>query len=127
MHRNTIGSVRAVNREQEAAWKGPCRLTPRQLECLELRAKHMSAKEIGRQLGISPHTVAMHWRLAQARLRSGQQSASGPPRDQENNSDPVRRIVPLVEFAVAFVLFFGGLLTVLGLGALVTIMLFLQI
>jgi hypothetical protein len=32
-------------------------LTPKQRMCIELRASHMSAKEIGKELGISPHTT----------------------------------------------------------------------
>jgi DNA-binding CsgD family transcriptional regulator len=46
----------------------PHLLTPRQRECIEARQQRRSAKQIGRILGISHHTVHMHWRLARKRL-----------------------------------------------------------
>ena len=45
-------------------------LSRRQQQCWAARQAHFSAKEIGQQLGISPHTVAMHWRLARLKLGS---------------------------------------------------------
>ena len=44
------------------------RLSKRQRECWDARLMRMSAKEAGRHLDISPHTVAMHWRLARLKL-----------------------------------------------------------
>ena len=45
-------------------------LTRRQRECLEGQSRHMTAKEIGRQLNISHNTVHMHCRLARLKLQS---------------------------------------------------------
>ena len=44
------------------------RFTKRQRECWDARLMRMSAKQAGRRLDISPHTVAMHWRLARLKL-----------------------------------------------------------
>jgi DNA-binding CsgD family transcriptional regulator len=44
-------------------------LSRRQRECLEGRRRHMTAKQIGRELNISHNTVAMHCRLA--KLKAG--------------------------------------------------------
>ena len=43
-------------------------LTPRERECLRLVYEHLSSKEIGRQLGISKHTVDTHVDKARQRL-----------------------------------------------------------
>lgn len=45
----------------------PDRLSQRQVECLKLSA-FMSDKEIGRKLGLSPHTVENHIREAKRKL-----------------------------------------------------------
>lgn len=45
----------------------PERLSQRQVECLKLSA-FMSDKEIGRKLGLSPHTVENHIREAKRKL-----------------------------------------------------------
>ena len=45
----------------------PDRLSHRQVECLKLSA-FMSDKEIGRKLGLSPHTVENHIREAKRKL-----------------------------------------------------------
>lgn len=45
----------------------PERLSQRQVECLKLSA-FMSDKEIGRELGLSPHTVENHIREAKRKL-----------------------------------------------------------
>ena len=44
------------------------RLTPGQLDCLLLVDQHLSSKEIGAELGISPHTVDQRIRQALATL-----------------------------------------------------------
>jgi DNA-binding CsgD family transcriptional regulator len=43
-------------------------LTNRQLACLEGVGQHMSAKEIGRELGISNHAVEKHLKAARNKL-----------------------------------------------------------
>src|SRR6516225_6673585 len=43
-------------------------LTPRERECLRLVHDHLSSKQIGRQLGISKHTVDTHLDKARQRL-----------------------------------------------------------
>lgn len=43
-------------------------LTRRQRQCAVLRARQFANKEIARELGISPATVAMHLRLARKKL-----------------------------------------------------------
>src|SRR3990170_1899731 len=43
-------------------------LTARQVACLEGVAQHMSAKEIGRELGISNHAVEKHLKAARHKL-----------------------------------------------------------
>lgn len=43
-------------------------LTPRQSECLALVREGLSSPEIGRRLGLSPHTVNEHVKDACARL-----------------------------------------------------------
>jgi regulatory LuxR family protein len=103
---------------------GRSQLTPRQRQCLELRANHLSAKQIARELEISPHTVAMHSRLGRAKLRAQQTCASRPLRDQQSGSDLVKTIVLCVEFAATLGLLLAALLTLLGLGALLTLLLF---
>ena len=45
------------------------RLTERERECLRLVDRHMSSKEIARELGLSKHTV--DWHLDKARKRLG--------------------------------------------------------
>ncbi|WP_233206602.1 helix-turn-helix transcriptional regulator [Caulobacter sp. FWC2] len=45
------------------------RLTERERECLRLVDRHMSSKEIARELGLSKHTV--DWHLDKARRRLG--------------------------------------------------------
>jgi len=44
------------------------RLTERQVACLEGVAQHKSAKEIGRELGISNHAVEKHLKVARQKL-----------------------------------------------------------
>jgi biotin operon repressor len=53
------------------------RLTERERECLRLVDRHMSSKEIARELGLSKHTV--DWHLDKARRRLGAPIAT-PPR-----------------------------------------------
>jgi hypothetical protein len=101
---------------------GPCQLTLRQRERLELREKHFSAKEIGRELGISPHTVAMHFRLAEMRLQERQTCAPRPLRDSDASSS-AEDITPLFERVTMGVSLFGALLSLLGLVALATALL----
>ena len=60
------------------------RLSKRQRECWDARVDRLSAKEVGRRLEISPHTVAMHWRLARLKLEMREKggacaAADGPP------------------------------------------------
>jgi DNA-binding CsgD family transcriptional regulator len=45
------------------------RLTERERECLRLVDRHLSSKEIARELGLSKHTV--DWHLDKARKRLG--------------------------------------------------------
>lgn len=49
--------------------EGLDRLTERERECLRLVDRHMSSKEIARELGLSKHTV--DWHLDKARRRLG--------------------------------------------------------
>jgi len=49
--------------------EGLDRLTERERECLRLVDRHMSSKEIARELGLSKHTV--DWHLDKARKRLG--------------------------------------------------------
>lgn len=49
--------------------QGLDRLTERERECLRLVDRHMSSKEIARELGLSKHTV--DWHLDKARRRLG--------------------------------------------------------
>src|SRR5438477_1783994 len=63
-------------------------LTPRQRQCLECRARKFSNKEIGRHLNVSPATVAMHLRLARAKLQDKECAARHGP---ERASDELRR------------------------------------
>ncbi len=44
------------------------RLTPRERECLQLVAEHLSSKEIARRLGLSQHTVDGHLHEARRKL-----------------------------------------------------------
>ena len=46
-------------------------LTPRERECLRLVNQHLSSKEIGRELGISKHTVDTHLDKARQQFRVG--------------------------------------------------------
>ncbi|MEO6360842.1 MAG: helix-turn-helix transcriptional regulator [Sphingomicrobium sp.] len=46
-------------------------LTQRQIACLEGVAQHKSAKEIGRDLGISNHAVEKHLKAARHKLGAG--------------------------------------------------------
>ena len=54
-------------------------LSHRQRQCFEARQQQLTAKEIGRSLNISPHTVAMHWRLAKLKIEAerGSQAVQG--------------------------------------------------
>jgi IS30 family transposase len=63
-------------------------LTPRQKQCLEWRARKFSNKEIGRHLNVSPATVAMHLRLARAKLQHQQCEARRSP---ERASDELHK------------------------------------
>jgi DNA-binding CsgD family transcriptional regulator len=58
-------------------------LTRRQLQCLDRRHHHYTHKEIARELGVSPATVAMHLRLARAKLRSRQRKQASETVDRE--------------------------------------------
>ncbi|WP_304272555.1 helix-turn-helix transcriptional regulator [Caulobacter segnis] len=49
--------------------EGLDRLTDRERECLRLVDRHMSSKEIARELGLSKHTV--DWHLDKAKRRLG--------------------------------------------------------
>src|SRR5688572_23907735 len=64
-------------------------LTPRQRQCLEAREQRMTAKEVARALAISPHTVAMHWRLARMKIAADRaRSATLCPHGDKDESDP---------------------------------------
>ncbi|WP_168072817.1 helix-turn-helix transcriptional regulator [Caulobacter sp. SSI4214] len=52
-----------------ASVEGLSRLSTREMECLRLVDRHMSSKEIARELGLSKHTV--DWHLDKARRRLG--------------------------------------------------------
>ena len=48
----------------------PSPLTERQIACLQGVGQHKSAKEIGRELGISNHAVEKHLKAARQKARS---------------------------------------------------------
>ena len=87
------------------------------------RANRLTAKEIGRELNISPHTVALHLRLARLKMRatSTDQDGKGASHDGAMLEQPAPHREfgsPWVEVAAAAVLFLMTLLTglmVLGL------------
>lgn len=62
-------------------------LTPRQRQCLDRRQRHFTYKEIARQLGVSPATVAMHVRLARRKLQ-GSRGNSSPGHESEMQPMP---------------------------------------
>jgi DNA-binding CsgD family transcriptional regulator len=105
-------------------------LTGRQRQCLQARLAHMSAKETGRQLGISPHTVAMHWRLARVKLqskstlaaalrhRAGAHHRAAACRSTANANVPSKR--DWLQLCAALALGAGALLSLLLLLALVS-------
>jgi DNA-binding NarL/FixJ family response regulator len=59
-------------------------LSKRQRECLEGRRQRLSAKQIGRQLNISPNTVIMHWRLAKLKLAAEEDPVNLPRLPAQN-------------------------------------------
>lgn len=72
----------------------PDPLTPRQRECLEAREQHRSAKQIGRILGISHHTVFMHWQLARKRLSARRREQGDASHDQSGEPQPSSPVDP---------------------------------
>jgi DNA-binding CsgD family transcriptional regulator len=101
-------------------------LTARQRKCVDLRADHLSAKEIGRELGISPHTVSMHLRLARLKLPEEQSCAWESSCIRESVTQPLPGTTPL-QCAATFILAVMTLLTLLALGVLLTILLWAEI
>jgi len=87
----------------------PDRLSQRQVECLKLSA-FMSDKEIGRKLGLSPHTVENHIREAKRKLgvtsrKKALELLTDAPSDGfEGMADPLeaRRAQGVSEASVAF-------------------------
>lgn len=66
MHREpTILPSEGISQSRNAA------LTQRQIACLEGVGQHKSAKEIGRDLGISNHAVEKHLKAARHKLGAG--------------------------------------------------------
>ena len=96
-------------------------LTARQQDCLELRANRLSTKETARKLGISPHTVAMHLRLARVR---GHTHAPLEPKSPSGDQRNAAGFVGLFERVAMLTLLLGALLTLIGLADLATTLLF---
>ncbi|MBU4433729.1 MAG: helix-turn-helix transcriptional regulator [Alphaproteobacteria bacterium] len=66
---------------------GLSRLTQRERECLRLVDRHMSSKEIARELGLSKHTV--DWHLDKARRRLGAPDRYAAARLVSDRASPI--------------------------------------
>jgi DNA-binding NarL/FixJ family response regulator len=88
---------------------------------VELRAEHLTAKEIARDLGISPHTVFMHWHLARAKLRLEPIRRRRIERGHDAAPSGARAGDRL-ELAAIIALLLVALLTLLGVGDLLTVL-----
>lgn len=60
--------IAVVSWRRHLPWLSDARLTPRQLEVCELAATGATAEEVARHLGISPHTVRQHLKMAYQEL-----------------------------------------------------------
>ena len=67
------------------------KLTPAQLECLQLVDQHLSSKEIGAKLGISPHTVDQ--RIRQSLQTLGVERRAQAARLVAQYSGPYQRLI----------------------------------
>ena len=75
-------------------------LSRRQRQCLQARRQRLTAKETARALNISPHTVAMHWRLA--RLKIEAQRVSQVVVNRQSSGDAGSRVFLESKGAVVF-------------------------